>query len=154
MIYHSFNPSFKRFPTWKGARSLLLRSGSGAGKGRRAWNYVSEIWRSASQCEMLIGGDDIRNDVITLWACFHVFFNVCLHSRSFLLRADWWKFDSSVDREPPGHWRRNSYSRDVVASSSSFSHPAARAPWRACSLATYAQFKGVMSRYLLFFLKT
>ena len=32
---------------------------------------------------MLIGVDDISNDVITLSACFHVFFNVCLHSRLF-----------------------------------------------------------------------
>ena len=30
---------------------------------------------------MLIGVDDISNEVITLGACFHVFFNVCLHSR-------------------------------------------------------------------------
>ena len=28
---------------------------------------------------MLIGGDDISNDVITLGACFHVPLNVCLH---------------------------------------------------------------------------
>ena len=32
---------------------------------------------------MLIGGDDISNDVITLGACFQVFFKVCLYSRSF-----------------------------------------------------------------------
>ena len=96
---------------------------------------------------MLIGGDDISNDVITLGACFHVFFNVCLHSRSFPLRADWRKSDSSVDGEPQGNWRWNSNSRDVVASSPSFSRPAASALWRACSQATYAQFKGVMSRY-------
>ena len=32
-----------------------------------------------SQCEMLIGGDDISNDVITLGACLHVFFQ-CLFS--------------------------------------------------------------------------
>jgi len=103
---------------------------------------------------MLIGGDDIGNDFITLCACFHVFFNVCLHSRSFPLRADWRKSDSSVDGEPPGHWRRNSYPRGVVASCPSFSLPAASAHWRACSQSTYAQFKGVMSRYLLFFLKS
>ena len=36
-----------------------------------------------TRCEMLIGGDDISNDVITLEVCFHVFFNVSLHSRSF-----------------------------------------------------------------------
>ena len=38
---------------------------------------------------MLIGGDDISNDVITFGACFLVFFNVCLHLRSFPLCADW-----------------------------------------------------------------
>ena len=48
--------------------SSLRRSGGGAGKERRVCNYVS----------MLIGGDDITNDVITFDTCFHVFFNVCL----------------------------------------------------------------------------
>ena len=46
---------------------------------------------------MLIGGDDISNEAITLGT---MFFNVCLQSRSFLLRADWQKSDSSVDGEP------------------------------------------------------
>ena len=63
---------------------------------------------------MLIGGNDISNDVNTLGTCGHVFFKVCLHSRSFPLRADWRKSDSTVDRD----------SRYVVASSPSFSHPA------------------------------
>ena len=103
---------------------------------------------------MLIGRDDTSNDVITIGACFHLFFNVCLRSRSSPLRADWRTFGSPVDGEPLGNWRRNSYSRNVVASSASFSRPAASAPWRACSQATYAQFKGVMSHYLLFFLKS
>ena len=67
---------------------------------------------------MLIGGDDISNDVNTLGTCCHVFFNVCLHSRSFPLPDDWRKSDSTVDRD----------SRNVVASSPSFSQPAARAP--------------------------
>ena len=64
----------------------------------------------------------------------HVFFNVCLHSRSFPLRADW-----RVDREPQGNWRWNSNSRDreTVASSPSFSRPAARAPRRVCSQAIF-----------------
>ena len=44
-----------------------------------------------------------------------MFFNVCLHSRSFLLCADWQKFDSLVDEEPQGNWRWNSNSRDTVA---------------------------------------
>ena len=43
-----------------------------------------EYMHRKSQCEMLIGGDDIRNDVITVGVCFHAFFsNVCLiHARS------------------------------------------------------------------------
>ena len=81
---------------------------------------------------MLIHGDDISNDVSSI---FHMFFNVCLHSFSFLLRSDWWKSDSSVDGVPQGNWRQNSSSRDMVASSLSFSCPASRVPQRACSQA-------------------
>ena len=55
-----------------------------------------EYLHRKSRCEMLIGGDDTGNDVITLGASFNVFFNVCLHSRSFPLRADWRKSDRSV----------------------------------------------------------
>ena len=47
------------------------------------------------------------------------------------------KSDSSVDGEPQGNWRWNSNSRDAVASSPSFSRPAARAPRRACSQVIY-----------------
>ena len=68
-----------------------------------------------------------------------MFFNVCLHSRSFPLRADWRKSDSSVEGEPQGNWWWNSNSRDLVAtgaSSPSFSGPAARALRRACSQAS------------------
>ena len=75
-----------------------------------------EYLHCQSRCEMLIGGDDINIDVITLGACFHVFFSVCLHSRSFPLSADWRKSDSD--------------SRDVVASSAPFSCRAQ--PRRAC----------------------
>ena len=42
-----------------------------------------EYLHRKSRCEMLIGGDDISNDVITFEVCFHVFFNVSLHSCSF-----------------------------------------------------------------------
>ena len=99
-----------------------------------------EYLHRKSRCKMLIGGDDISN-VITLGTCLHVFFNVCLHSRSFLLLADWRKSDSSVDGESQGNWRRNSNSRDVVANSSSFSRPAARErelARRACSQAMFS----------------
>ena len=55
---------------------------------------------------MLIGGDDISNDVITLGVSFHILFNVCLAWRSFPLRVVWRKSDSKVDGEPQGNWRR------------------------------------------------
>ena len=48
---------------------------------------------------MLIGGDDISNDVITHARVF----DVCLRSRSFPLHADLRKSDSSVDGEPQGN---------------------------------------------------
>ena len=68
----------------------------------------------------MIGGDDISNDVINLGRCF---FNVCLHSHLFPLRANWQKSDSSVNGEPQVNWRWNSNSRDLVASSPSFPPP-------------------------------
>ena len=69
-------------------------------------------------CKMLIGGDDISNDFITLVPCFSVLVYI---SRSFPLRADWRKFDSSVDGEPQEQFklhRRNC--------KPSFSRPAAK----------------------------
>ena len=77
-------------------------------------------------------------------------FNVCLHSCSFPLLTDWQKSDSSVDREPQGNWRWNLNSRDEVASSPSFSRPAARAPREACSQAS-AEF---IDPSTVFFLKS
>ena len=80
---------------------------------------------------MLIGRDDISNDIITLGTCFSKF----VYIGALPLRADWRKSNNSVDGDPQGNWRWNSNSRDVVASSPSFSRPAARAPWRAFSRA-------------------
>ena len=59
---------------------------------------------------MLIGEDDVSSDVITLGICFSMFVYICAH---FFFPL--------------------SQRTDVVASSPSFSFPAARAPWRACS---------------------
>ena len=78
---------------------------------------------------MLIGGDDISNDAITLGLCFHVFsmffyIILCL----FMLHTDWRKSDSSVHMESQENWRRNSNCREKVASSPSFSHPAGERP--------------------------
>ena len=66
--------------SWMRAKSGLRasspgHSGGGAGKERRACNYVSGIWISASEksMRMLIGGDDISNHVITLGTWFSMF---------------------------------------------------------------------------------
>ena len=52
---------------------------------------------------MPIGGYDISNDVITTYVITHLFFNVCSHSHSFPLRANWQKSDGLVDGEPQGN---------------------------------------------------
>ena len=68
-----------------------------------------EYLHRKSRCEMLIGGDDISNDVITLGTCFSMF---------VYIRADWRKSDSSVNQEPKGKWRWNSnlrLSKDLVS---------------------------------------
>ena len=90
-----------------------------------------EYLHRKSQCKMLIGRDDISNDIITLGTCFSKF----VYIRALPLRADWWKSDSWVHREAQGNWRWNSNSRDVVASSPSFSRPIVRVAQRACSQA-------------------
>ena len=80
-----------------------------------------------SRCEMLIGGDDISNDVITLGTCFSMFVYI---GAGFC-------FALTVDGVPQGNWRWNSNSRDVVASSPSFSRPATRSPRKVCSQARH-----------------
>ena len=76
------------------------------------FEYLQIYLHRKSRCEMLIGGNDISYDVVTLGTCFSMF---------VYIRADWRKSDSSVDGEPPGNWRWNSNSRDTVAYSPSFS---------------------------------
>ena len=87
-------------------------------------------WKS--WCKMLIDGDDISIDVITLGKCFSMFVYICAPF-CFPIWADWRKSDSSVHREPQGNCKWNSNSRDIVASSPSFPCPAAKALRRACS---------------------
>ena len=67
-----------------------------------------EYLHRKSRYKILIDGDDINNDVNTLVTCF---FKVCLHSRSFPLRPDCRKSDSSVEGKPQGNWEWNSNSR-------------------------------------------
>ena len=52
---------------------------------------------------MLIGRDDISNDVIALSTCFSMFIYILAHC--FLLFADSQKSESSVDRKPEGNWK-------------------------------------------------
>ena len=60
----------------------------------------------------------------------------CLFTFALVSASRWLaESDSSVDGELQGNWRWNSNSREVVASSPSFSRPVARAPRTACSLA-------------------
>ena len=62
------------------------RTSCRAGKGRRACNYVSEyLHRGKSQCEMLIGGDYISNDVSTLGTCFSMFAYILARFRFALI---------------------------------------------------------------------
>ena len=82
---------------------------------------------------MLIGGDDISNDVSTLGTCFLMFIYILASFRFALIGGSLTAESTGSHRGIGGGW--NSSSRDVVASSPSFSLPAARAPWRACSQA-------------------
>ena len=43
-----------------------------------------EYLHGKSQCEMLIGGDDISNDVITLCTCFSMFVNIRTFEQAIL----------------------------------------------------------------------
>ena len=62
------------FSIWSSLRaSFLGRSGSEAGKGRIACNYISGIWISASKKWNADWRRGISNDVIVLGSCFSVF---------------------------------------------------------------------------------
>ena len=62
------------FSIWSRLRaSFLGHSGSGAGKGRIACNYISGIWMSASKKRNADWQRCASNDVIVLGSCFLVF---------------------------------------------------------------------------------
>ena len=112
-------------------RSCGWRGGGGKEGEVATTSLEFEYLHGKSQWEMLIGGYDINNDVITLGPLLMFVYIFLL----FLLFADWGKSDSSVDGEPQGSWRWKSNSRDVIVISPWFSRPAARAPRKACSRA-------------------
>ena len=120
------------------------RYGGGAGKGRRACNYVSGIWISVSKKSMRNAYWQrwISNEIMSLGTSFSMF--VYIHAR-FRFALNGGNLTAQSDRELQGNWRWNSNPRELVAISPSsppppplspFSLPAARASRRACSQAT------------------
>ena len=91
-----------------------------------------EYLHRKSRCEMLVGGsDNISNDDITPGTCFSMFVYIRAGFRFALSGRNM----TAQSTESHRGWRWNSNSRDAVASSPSFSRPAARALRRACSQA-------------------
>ena len=102
------------FSIWSSLRaSFLGRSGSEAGKGRIACNYISGIWISASKKWNADWRRGISNDVMSLAHVFRCLFTFTLVSASRWL-AEIWRLSQ---------WG---------ARSSSFSQPSTRVPWRVC----------------------
>ena len=66
--------------------------------------------------------DDVSNDIITLGMCFSLFVYICARFCFVLIGGN--LTTQLMGRH--GNWRWNSNSRDVVASSPSFSRPTAR----------------------------
>jgi len=83
---------------------------------------------------MLIGGDDISNDVITLGTSFSMFVYIRTCFRFMLIGRNLTGQLTRSHREIGGEIKN---SRGIVASSPSFSHPTARGPRRACSQAMF-----------------
>ena len=132
-----------RTSLWASSRGC---SGGGAGKGRRACNYVSGIWISAStnqksRCEMLIGRDDINNETISLGMCFSMFVytkcaSLALISASRWLAEIWRLSQRGATGELELEFKSQRHSCKAVRSPS-FSCPFAKAPQRACLQAKY-----------------
>ena len=133
---HLFSKAFKGLATKHRASEQALQSALVVGwekEGELATTSLEfEYLHWKSQCKILIGRDDISNDVYpwrVLPCVFQCLFTFVLISPSHWLAEIW-----QLSRR--GNWRQNSNSRDVVASSPSFSRLTTRAPRRACSQAT------------------
>ena len=81
-------------------RSSLLASSPGR-SGKRKESLQLRLWNLNISIEKV----DVSKWRHYPW---NVFFNVCLHSHLFPLRADCRKFGSSVDGERQGNWKWNS----------------------------------------------
>ena len=124
MIY-PVDSVIQRLSLLAGSRCVL---GAGREKeGQLATTYNSlkfEYLHRKSQCEMLIGRDDISNDVITLGTCFSIFVYICVRFRFALIGGNL----TAQSKGATGNWRWNSNFRGVVEGSLTFSRPVARAP--------------------------
>ena len=96
-------------------------------EGQLATTYKSlefEYLHRKSRCEMLIGRDDISNDVIILGTCFSIFVYISVRFRFALIGGNL----TAQSTGATGNWRWNLNFRGVVEGSPTFSRPAARAP--------------------------
>ena len=83
---------------------------------------------------MLIGGDDFSNDVITLGTCYSMFVYIRTRFHFALIGGNLTAHSTGSHRGIGGGIKFQSNFREAVASSPSFSRPAARAPRRACKI--------------------
>ena len=93
-----------------------------------------EYLHRKSRCEMLIGGDDISNDVITLGTCFSMFVYIRARFRFALIGGSLTAQSAGTTGELEAEFK--------FQRCSSFFSPAATAPRRACSQAVV--FHGVV----------
>ena len=94
-------------------------------------------WKSRCECWL----DDISNYIIILGMCFSMFAYISTDFCFTLIGGNLTAQSTGNHRWTGGGMNSNSRGLRswlwLVASSSSFSHPAARAPWRACSQACH-----------------
>ena len=122
-----------------------LQGALAGGRGReKEGELATTSLELKSRCEMLIGGDDISDDIITRGKCFSMF--VYIRARFCVALIGGNLSDSSVDGEQQGNWKWNSNYRDLVESSPSFARPTAGAPRRACPLASQENANGFRDR--------
>jgi len=108
-------------------------------QGREPIKNPCHIWRRPGKFDRAaLAGVKYSDRVDRTWLA-HVF--QCLFTFALVSASRWsaeiWR---PSRREPQGNWRWNWNARDGVASSPSFSRPAARPPWRTCSQATVLPF--------------
>ena len=152
-FFKDFRRKVKEILWWIACKtSSPGRSGGGVGKGRRAstTSLEFEYLLRKSRCEILIGGDDISNDVIFQCTCFSMFVYIRARFRYALIGGN-------LAVQVPGSLGELDvefkFQRDVVASSPSFSLPASRAPRKACSQAVVEYKRHILFGHSLISLK-